>query len=114
MVEKLIQEKVIELQGLYHIIPCLGCDSSVSKAAVELLFELSQDDSGSKLSLWSKLCEESTAILFLVALLKGAERESAEKAEIIMLRLCDENEEFIAHVAKAGWYKPLIDRIVQG
>lgn len=108
------KEKVIELQGLYHIIPCLGCDSSVSKAAVELLFELSQDDSGSKLSLWSKLCEESTAILFLVALLKGAERESAEKAEIIMLRLCDENEEFIAHVAKAGWYKPLIDRIVQG
>ncbi|CAB4261716.1 unnamed protein product [Prunus armeniaca] len=81
------KEKVVESQGWDHIVPCLGRDSSISKAAIELLYELLQDRSGWNLSVCRKLSQQCSTILFLVyTLLK----------------------------AKSGWYKPLIDRIVHG
>lgn len=40
--------------------------------------------------------------------------ESAEIAEKILLKLLEIDEENISRAAKAGWYKPLIDCIVQG
>lgn len=61
-----------------------------------------------------KLSQQSSAILFLVTLLKGPIRESAEIAERILMKLFEINEETISCAAKAGWYKPLIDRIVEG
>lgn len=113
-VESNLQEKVIEYQGWDHIIPCLGRDSSISKAAVELLYELLQERSGWNVSVCRKLSQQCSAILFLVTLLKGTVRESAETAERILMNLFEIDEENISRAAKSGWYKPLIDRIVQG
>ncbi|GKV48393.1 hypothetical protein SLEP1_g55217 [Rubroshorea leprosula] len=108
------KEKVIENQGWDHIVPCLGRDSSISKATVELLFELLQDRSGWNVSACRKLSHQCSGILFLVTLLKGPVRESAEYAEKILNKLFDIDEETIPRAAKSGWYKPLIDRITQG
>ncbi|KAK4586255.1 hypothetical protein RGQ29_023438 [Quercus rubra] len=108
------KEKVLEAQGWDHIIPCLGRDSSISKAAVELLYELLQERSGWNVSVCRKLSQQCSAILFLVTLLKGPVRESAEIAERILMNLFEINEENISRAAKAGWYKPLIDRMIQG
>lgn len=108
------KEIVVESKGLDHIIPCLGRDSSISKAAVELLYELLQDRSGWNASLCRKLPQQCSAVIFLVTLLKGPVRESAELAEKILMKLCDEDEENISLVAKADWFKPLIDHIVEG
>lgn len=106
---------MFESQGWDRIIPCLGRDSSISKAAVELLYELLQERSGWNVSVCRKLSHQhSSAILFLVTLLKGPIRESAEIAERILMKLFEINEETISCAAKAGWYKPLIDRIVEG
>lgn len=105
---------MVESQGWDHIIPCLGRDSIISKAAVELLYELLQDRSGWNMSVCRKLSQQGSAILFLVTRLKGPVRESAEIAEKILLKLFDVDDEVVASAARAGWYKPLIDRIVHG
>lgn len=106
---------MVESQGWDHIVPCLGRDSSISKAAIELLYELLQDRSGWNLSVCRKLSQQCSTILFLVCtLLKGTVRESAEIAEKILMKLFDIDEENISCAAKSGWYKPLIDRIVHG
>ncbi|KAK8984235.1 hypothetical protein V6N11_029552 [Hibiscus sabdariffa] len=109
------KEKVIEQQGFDYIVPGLGRDPSISTAAVELLYELLQDRSKWNVCFCSQLSLQSSAILFLVTLLKGSVRESAEYAEKILNKLFDVDEENISRAAKSGWYyKPLIDRIVQG
>ncbi|OMO95612.1 Armadillo [Corchorus olitorius] len=106
--------KVIEHQGLDHIIPCLGRDRSISMAAVELLFELLQDRSDWNISVCRQFSQQCSGIIFLVTLLKGPVSESAVYAEKILNKLFDIDEENISRAAKAGWYKPLVDRIVQG
>ncbi|TYH03973.1 hypothetical protein ES288_A09G261700v1 [Gossypium darwinii] len=108
------KEKVIEHQGFDYIVPCLGRDRSISMAAVELLYELLQDRSKWNVSFCCQLSQQSSAILFLVTLLKGPVRESADYAEKILNKLFDVDEENISRAAKSGWYKPLIDHIVQG
>ena len=105
---------MIESKGWDHIIRCLGRDSSTSKAAVELLYELLQERSGWNVSVCRKLSQQSSAILFLVTLLKGPLMESADTAEKIMMKLFEIDEENISRAAKSGWYKPLIDRIIHG
>ncbi|KAF4352745.1 hypothetical protein F8388_003398 [Cannabis sativa] len=86
------KEALIESQGWSLVIRCLGHDAIISKAAIELLYELLQDRSG-----WN-----------------GSVQETAEIAESIMLKLLDIDEETIHRAAKASWYKPLIDCIVKG
>ncbi|EXB44184.1 Putative U-box domain-containing protein 42 [Morus notabilis] len=108
------KDQIIESQGWDHIIGCLGRDSIISKAAIELLFELLQDRSGWNVSVCRKLSQQTSAIVFLVILLKGSVEESAEIAEKILLKLLEIDEENISRAAKAGWYKPLIDCIVHG
>ncbi|XP_044487387.1 U-box domain-containing protein 44-like [Mangifera indica] len=108
------KEEVIEYQGWDHIVRCLGRDSSISRAAVELLYELLQDRSGWNVSACRKLSQQCSSILFLVTLLKGPVKESAEYAEKILQKLFDLDEENISCAAKSGWYNPLIDRIIQG
>lgn len=108
------KEKVIENRGWDHIVPCLGRGSGMSKAAVELLFELLQDRSGWNVNACRKLSQQCSGILFLVTLLKGPVRESAEYAEKILNKLFEIDEESIPRAAKSGWYQPLIDRIIQG
>ncbi|XP_068634955.1 U-box domain-containing protein 43-like [Aristolochia californica] len=108
------KDKMIECRGLDHLIPCLGRDTNLSKAAVELLFELLHDSSGWNLSISMELIRHEGSILFLVTILKGTIKESAEKAETILLKICDDNDDNISRVAAAGWYKPLIGRLCQG
>ncbi|XP_052208278.1 U-box domain-containing protein 43-like [Diospyros lotus] len=107
------KDKVVESQGFDHVIPCLGADSSLSKAAVELLYELLQNRPGWDASVCRKFLQQRSTIHALVTLLKTPVTETAEKAEEILMKLCDEDEN-IVHAAEAEWYKPLIDRIIQG
>ncbi|KAI3993157.1 hypothetical protein MKX01_009900 [Papaver californicum] len=104
------KEIVVESRGIDHISSCLEC-SHIAKAAVDLLFELLQGHSGWNMLTLRKLSEQSNAINFLVVLL---ETESAEKAEGILLELCDDDDETVIRVAKAHWYKPLVNRLIQG
>ncbi|XWS13752.1 hypothetical protein CRYUN_Cryun36dG0065000 [Craigia yunnanensis] len=108
------KEKVIGHQGWDCIVPCLGRDRSISMAAVELLFELLQDRSNWNVSACRQFSKQYSGILFLVTLLKGPVKESADYAEKILNKLFDVDEENISRAARSGWYKPLIDRIVQG
>ncbi|KAK6929881.1 U-box domain [Dillenia turbinata] len=108
------KDRVVECQGVEHIVHCLECDSSISEAALELLYELLQDSSGWNMSVCRRISQQSSSIHFLVTLLKGTEREAAEKAEAILLKLCDEDEKNISASAKEDWFKPLINCILQG
>ncbi|KAJ8765415.1 hypothetical protein K2173_013173 [Erythroxylum novogranatense] len=108
------KEKVIEYGVLDDIIPCLAHDSNVAKDAVELLHELLQDRCTWNVSACRKLSTLCGAVGCLVALLSGPVRESATYAETILKQLFEVDEESISQAAKSGWYRPLIDRLVQG
>ncbi|KAJ7954808.1 RING-type E3 ubiquitin transferase [Quillaja saponaria] len=108
------KEKVVESNGWDYIICSLGHDSSISEAAIYLLYELLQDRTGWNVSVCRKLSQHSSAILFLVTLLKDSVRESAQIAEKILMELFEIDEENICRAAKSGWYRPLINLIVQG
>ncbi|XVE81718.1 hypothetical protein DITRI_Ditri15bG0088100 [Diplodiscus trichospermus] len=108
------KEKVIGHQGLDLVVPCLERDRSISLAAVELLFELLQDRSKWNVSVCRQLSQKCSGIHFLVMLLEGPVKEAADYAEKILNKLFDVDEENISRAARSGWYKPLIDRIVQG
>ncbi|KAH7859163.1 hypothetical protein Vadar_032353 [Vaccinium darrowii] len=45
---------------------------------------------------------------------EGPDRTSTEKAEEILMKLCDEDEENIVRAAEADWFQPLISCIIQG
>lgn len=110
----IFQEQLVESKGWDYIIPCLGRDPSISKAAIALLFELLQDRSGWNVSACKKLSEQCSSILFLVTLLRGPETESAAYAKKILDKLLDVDEGNISCAARSGWYNPLVDCIVQG
>ncbi|KAL5702147.1 hypothetical protein ACHQM5_027398 [Ranunculus cassubicifolius] len=104
------KEKIVESQGMSHIVTCLGRSENISTPAVELLFDLLQDRNGWNLCASRKLTEQRSAILFLVMLMN----KKLEKAERILLKLCNDDDKNVIEAAKANWYKPLIDRLVQG
>ncbi|XP_073100437.1 U-box domain-containing protein 44 isoform X2 [Elaeis guineensis] len=108
------KNRVVEAGGVDHIVVCLGRGSEISKAAIKLLFELLQDGSKWKESTCRKLKQQDTAIFFLVMLLDSTDIESAEKAEIILSKLCDDDDNAISRAAGCNWYKPLIDRLCHG
>ncbi|XP_057506755.1 U-box domain-containing protein 44-like isoform X2 [Actinidia eriantha] len=108
------KNKVIESQAFDHIIPCLGVDSSLSDAALMLLYELLQDRSGWDASFCRKLSQHQRAIHFLVNFLKSPVSVSKERAEEILMKLCDEDEKNVVRAAEADWFKPLIGCIIQG
>ncbi|OIW07764.1 hypothetical protein TanjilG_12890 [Lupinus angustifolius] len=110
------KEKVVQSLGWDQIISCLRSDTSISKEAIELLYELLQHRSGWNECFCKKLSENSNAVLFLVTLLKGpaANSSSAEIAEKILMKLFEVNEDTIITAANFGWYKPLIDHMIQG
>ena len=105
---------MVESQGWDHIISCLGGDSSISKEAIDLLYELLQDRSGWNKSFIKKLSEHPKALLYLVTLVKGPANNLVEVAEKILMELSEIDEENISSAAKFGWYKPLVDRLIQG
>ncbi|XP_061339031.1 U-box domain-containing protein 44-like [Gastrolobium bilobum] len=108
------KEKVAESLGWDHIISCLGSDPSISKAAIDLLYELLQDRSGWNECFCKKLSQNHTAVLFLVTLLKNPVNDSADIAEKILMELFEINEDSITTAANFGWYKPLVDRMIRG
>ncbi|KAF9604619.1 hypothetical protein IFM89_008885 [Coptis chinensis] len=108
---KINKENVIESGGIGHIVPCLELSSNASKAAVELLFELLQDGSGWNLSASRIVSEKREVVFFLVNLMS---MDSMEKAKTMLMTLCEGDDENIIRAAEANWYKPLIDRLVQG
>ncbi|WJX17120.1 hypothetical protein P8452_07066 [Trifolium repens] len=108
------KEKVVESQGWGHIISCLQNGSRISKEAIDLLYELLQDRSGWNRSFCKRLSEHPSAILYLVTILKEPISDSSGIAEKILMELFEIDEENVSCAAKFGWYKELVDRIIQG
>ncbi|KAE8670390.1 ARM repeat superfamily protein isoform 1 [Hibiscus syriacus] len=106
------KEKVIEQQGFDYIVPCLGRDPTISMAAVELLYELLQDRSKWNVCFCRQLSLQSSAILFLVTLLKGPEssRMSLLRALVIM-DLYDSN---LKVLGEEGIIPPLLSMVASG
>lgn len=105
---------VIENEVLDHIIPCLELDSTMSVAAIELLYEIMKDRSGWNTLYFQKLSRQRDAIPFLVRVLRSPFADAVQKAEEILMKLCDEDEENVINAAKVNWYEPLIYRINEG
>ncbi|KAL2453405.1 U-box domain-containing protein 43 [Abeliophyllum distichum] len=103
----------IENQGIEKLVPCLGLNSTISKAAAELLYEVLQERSGWNVPYCRILSQQCNAIPFLVSLLKSPIRALAEKSEEILTKLCDEDENVI-QCAKVNYFTPLIDRVIHG
>lgn len=103
----------MENEGIEKIVPCLGLDSTVSKAAVELLYEVLLDRSSWNASYCKRLSQQDEAIRLLVSLHKNEARDSAKLAEEILLKLCEEDDN-IVKAARANWFTPLIDKVIQG
>ncbi|KAL2530370.1 U-box domain-containing protein 43-like [Forsythia ovata] len=103
----------VENQGIEKLVPCLGLNSTISKAAAELLYEVLQERSGWNVPYCRILSQQCNAILFLVSLLKSPIRALAEKSEEILTKLCDEDENVI-QCAKVNCFTPLIDRVIHG
>lgn len=105
---------MVESQGWRYIISCLHNDSRVIKEAVDLLYELLQDRSGWNKSFCEKLSEHPSTVNYLVTILNGPVSDSIETAEKILTELFEIDEENICCAAKFGWYKALVDRMIQG
>ncbi|GAU41767.1 hypothetical protein TSUD_13680 [Trifolium subterraneum] len=88
--------------------------SRISKEAIDLLYELLQDRSGWNRSFCKRLSEHPSAILYLVTILKEPVSDSTGIAEKILMELFEIDEDNVSCAAKFGWYKDLIDRIIQG
>ncbi|XP_058724238.1 U-box domain-containing protein 44-like [Vicia villosa] len=108
------KEKVVESQGWGHIISCLHNDSRVIKEAIDLLYELLQDRSGWNRSFCKKISEHPSIVHYLVTILRGPVSDSTGIAEKILTKLFEIDEENISCAAKFGWYKALVDRMIQG
>ncbi|KAJ8466969.1 hypothetical protein OPV22_029521 [Ensete ventricosum] len=108
------KEKVVEAGGLDQIVICLGRGPDISRAAIELLFELLHDGLKWNRSTCEKLKQKKSSIFFLVMLLNNEVMESAEKSEVILWKLCEDDDDTILSAAASSWYKPLIDRLSHG
>lgn len=90
--------------------PCLGLDPSISEAAVELLYEVLLDRSSWNASYCKRLSQQCDAIIpLLVSLVKNG----SKIAEEILFELCEEDDNIIK-AARVNWFRPLIDKVVQG
>lgn len=103
----------MENDGIEKIVLCLGSDTTISKAAVELLYKVLLDRSSWKSSYCKRLSQQGEAIRLLVSLLKNEAHDCAKIAEEILLKLCEE-EDNIIKAARVNWFKPLIDKVIQG
>ncbi|KAM0943995.1 putative adaptor protein Cbl domain superfamily [Dioscorea sansibarensis] len=108
------KDRVVEAGGIDHIVLCLSRGPVMSKPAISLLFEILHDSTRWNDSVCRKLKQHNSVVLFLVMLMKSTDRESAEKSEAILLKLCDDDDEIVSRAAAANWYMPLIDRLCKG
>ncbi|KAH9288688.1 hypothetical protein KI387_032805, partial [Taxus chinensis] len=107
------KDKVVDAGGVEQVVRCLARDARISTAAVELLSELLLNGFELNLSVHRKISQQKSAILLLVTLRNGSVTESAEKAEAILQRLRD-NDDNIVQMAAANWYGPLIECLHKG
>ncbi|XP_057817724.2 U-box domain-containing protein 43 [Cryptomeria japonica] len=107
------KDKVVDAGGVEQVVRCLARDARISTVAVELLSELLLNGSELNVSVYRKISLEKSAILLLVTLRNGSVTESAEKAEAILQRLRD-NDDNIVQMAAANWYGPLIECLHKG
>lgn len=105
---------MVEAGGIDHIVLCLSRGQIMSKPAISLLFEILHVSTKWNDSVCGKLKQHNSVVLFLVMLMKSTDRESAEKSEAILLKLCDDDDEIVSRAAAANWYMPLIDRLCRG
>lgn len=103
----------VENHGIEKVVPCLGLDSSISKAAVELLYEVLLDRSGWNASYRKILSQHCDAIPLLVSLNKNPVHEGTRIAEEILIKLCEEDDN-VVKAAKVNWFGPLIHKVIQG
>lgn len=103
----------IENQGIERLVLCLTLDSRISKAAVELLYEVLLDRSGWNISYCRMVSKNCDVIHLLVSLLKHPIDEITKTVEEILVKLCDADENVI-RAAKVNWFRPLVDKVVQG
>ncbi|KAK1418821.1 hypothetical protein QVD17_27968 [Tagetes erecta] len=108
------KDLLIENKGFCHIVPCLECESSPSKPALELIYEIVIEESGQNGDCTRELCQQCNPVSFLVTILNGTETVLSEKAHKILQKLVDCDEENVIVCAKEEWYGPLVDRIIQG
>ncbi|KAK9050105.1 hypothetical protein SSX86_030925 [Deinandra increscens subsp. villosa] len=108
------KDLLVENKGFCHIVPCLVCELSPSKAALELIYEIVFEESGQNVDYTRELSRQCNPVSFLVTILKGTEAVLAEKAHEILQKLVDVDEENVIICAKEEWYGPLVDLIVQG
>ncbi|XP_015088221.1 U-box domain-containing protein 43-like [Solanum pennellii] len=104
----------VENQGFENVVACFGKNYATSTAAIELIYEVLHDQSSWNLPYCQKLSQQSNSISLLVSFLKNQASPSAEKAEEILAKLCDEEEENIVKAAREGWYGPLINTLHHG
>ncbi|KAK8955321.1 hypothetical protein KSP40_PGU012116 [Platanthera guangdongensis] len=115
--------KAVAAGVLQHIVECVGLDSSVCTAAVNLLSELLQENDRQFLAIpeedckWNetlcrKLKQQHGAITFLVVIILDKQfSESSKKVEDILFQLCFNDDNMILSVASYRWYKPLVQRL---
>ncbi|KAJ9556668.1 hypothetical protein OSB04_011282 [Centaurea solstitialis] len=104
---------LLENEGFRYIVPCLGCESTLSKAALDLILELVVEESGQNMDYTRDLSQQCNPVSFLVTILKGSEATVAEKAHKILHKLMDVDQENVIRAAKEEWYGPLVDHILQ-
>ncbi|PWA91393.1 zinc finger, RING/FYVE/PHD-type, Armadillo-type fold protein [Artemisia annua] len=108
------KDLLVENRGFCHIVPCLRCASSLLKAALDLIHELVLGESSRNMDYTKELSQQCNPVSFLVTILKVSEVSLAEKAQDILQKLIDIDEETVIIAAKEEWYEPFVDRIVQG
>ncbi|KAK8935267.1 U-box domain-containing protein 43 [Platanthera zijinensis] len=120
------KNKAVAAGVLQHIVECVGLDSSVCTAAVNLLSELLQENDRQFLAIpeedckWNetlcrKLKQQHGAITFLVVIILDKQfSESSKKVEDILFQLCFNDDNMILSVASYRWYKPLVHRLFDG
>ncbi|KAJ0478741.1 putative adaptor protein Cbl domain superfamily [Helianthus annuus] len=108
------KDLLVENKGFCHIVPCLVHESTPSKAALELIYEIAVEESGQNVDYTRELSQQCNPVSFLVTILKGTEAELSEKAHKMLKELVDIDEENVVISAKEEWYEPLVDCIVQG
>ncbi|KVH91275.1 Armadillo, partial [Cynara cardunculus var. scolymus] len=109
-----IQELITEDSINKDWISIGGCESSLSKAALDLILELVIEESGHHMDYTRELSQQCNPVSFLITILKGSEVTLAEKAQEILQKLVDVDQENVIRAAKEEWYGPLVHRIIQG
>ncbi|KAL4567291.1 hypothetical protein LXL04_022871 [Taraxacum kok-saghyz] len=108
------KDLVVANRGFCHIVPCLGCEPSLSKASLELIHELVIEESGQNMDYARELSQQCNPVSFLITILMGSEVALAEKVQEVLQKLVDVDDKNVILSAKEEWYGPVVDRIAQG